>query len=470
MSPETLRLGIPQCRPSRPRIAIKRALGTFPQTVERVYSSEKKSSFSLVRCREADQLYEDLHSTAEVYDSSWEEIFLSTHLSEGMTLNMGPTPHTIRFCRVNREGLRLRFTDGTRLACSTHDFLLACCRGISPTTLQTEDPETSIKVSDPLFGKILRLHIASLNGEELDHFLPSDESFHPERASRENLMKSYKTLSDIISQVLSYLETTPDAGFSELWEQIALPQMTKSDLFVEQKQLLFRGLYKAVRQIETVNAYFYSFQQNPPQALENLFGIEASYQYKKELEGIKAENNLGVINFFLSPEAFNSLYAAVDEESSDLALGFTPSLPSIKIPELKRSITISKKTDDKKATALHEKTHQYHLHFMAEFVSMGKLAGSYAPLHRAKDELLAFLSDGTSLPAIRRLLTDENKSYNFFKKSGSEMTDQQRISWEKHKIKVMALLSIVEKLQRREEPLNLNLLAVTPARLWKCLV
>lgn len=119
---------------------------------------------------------------------------------------------------------------------------------------------------------------------------------------------------------------------------------------------------------------------------------------------------------------------------------------------------INQGTGDGKVIQLHETRHGLNHFFMSDHRNNEKA------ITVAKDEILAFLVDGTDVRRIENTLTDENGIYNFYRHNRNDPSYERL--WTEHVDEVEKLTEVVRRFQSLYLPYYIDILALTPAEHW----
>ena len=226
----------------------------------------------------------------------------------------------------------------------------------------------------------------------------------------------------------------------------------------QRKEVLTRSR-KYIEKATTVRKYADEYKDNPKDLVSKCLNTDIS---KLKWE-VTMEVNGANFTFYIHNEDDYKLLAnkwditkSKEESSGGVSLGYSI------IEELKGTITLQNgKKIGNNSTQIHETAHVDNTYKMPD-----KFNGD--PLSRAKDEIIAYLTDGTNIRDIAKTLLEKSKDgwiYDYYKESNPDNYENIRPLYESELSK---LLRIADKFHQNRErfPFYLDLLAVTPARDW----
>lgn len=267
----------------------------------------------------------------------------------------------------------------------------------------------------------------------------------------ETAFNQYQTIAGIAREIHGFTEENPETTGKEVIEKFH-PDERYLKLSEKQAYLTQTGIQEIADQIDTVDRYFQEYSDRPKELLAKAFAVS--------VDGLGGEVILtksnGILNFVVKDQkTFARLKGGREDHIA--SVGAFLSLHS-KIPELRGALCISRDVseEDLKDTLTHEKRHAIN-----RFLTPDR--NKEDPLATAKDEIIAYLEEGRSPEAIKRLLT-EKTGYDFMIGTPKESNEWQHFSAE-----VKFLVDIAAQIKRPDGKIDIELLGVAPIRQWRLL-
>ena len=283
-----------------------------------------------------------------------------------------------------------------------------------------------------------------------------------------------KLLKKIIAGVEEYLESNPGATFKDLQEKF-INKETQESLSPDQVRKLNSRLYELIERITNVKKYAPEIEKDPKKYAEIIFGFK-----RGKLKGeIKVVISKSTITFVVeNPEDFKALHGENLSLSEVEKLGgFTSSRSAI--PELEGTICVSKKYDSDEAlkhVTVHEDRHRKNSLVHAEENGYGRAynKGEDSPISRAKDEITAYLTDGTTIDGIADTLLKSDSIYDYFegqREKAVKSKDPKKIAEvdkeeARYRKSIMRYLDIANRVRDENGQIDIELLGLVPINSW----
>lgn len=326
--------------------------------------------------------------------------------------------------------------------------------------------------------------------EPLGNFEPAREfervkDLHgsPERAAfREKMRIQQAELARLPNKVRDYCDTHPEASAFEVLRHVLGTPEESLRFSREQRLEIMARVLAYVRQRAAVAHYAREYRGREKELLAKAFGLNVTTIKGK----IRMEVHGASFFFDVSDEAtYVMLSGQEDFKNSE---GFSTSRSFV--PELAGAFTFGKNVGvsnhSYQAIASHELRHSEN----ARLFPPNEISARDDEIHRAKDEILAYMQDGSYKKTILNTLTQQDGLYDYFKdgrralmlrldtlrsqglgyqdpayKEAADQLTKLNREWSDHCQRVQELLDIAFKVGRN----NLDILTITPVNKWKYL-
>lgn len=275
--------------------------------------------------------------------------------------------------------------------------------------------------------------------------------------------KQFEVLTNILRNIDLFLMVEPDCTFMELLDAVMPPQeeltfSQRYDVIVRIKHYLW--LQKEV-------ARYIKKYKNPVDLLDVIAPTDFNPQkIKGKVEVVQEGTNC--IFYFSSTQDF--IEASWGWKDTERAGWFK--FNSSKIPSLSGTIsfvrwpkgTVNSFTSSIK---IHEAQHVKNGFI---FWNVPGTSLETPPIDRAKDEIIAYMSDGSEYMRIIDVLTDENGLYNYHRHLMYSDYKLYLKNWRKHTEKVKRFVGIAFFVKKLYPTQYLDMLAVTDVHNWESLL
>lgn len=294
------------------------------------------------------------------------------------------------------------------------------------------------------------------------------QRIHAMRIWNEKLKEQLDIIASFPSEIkksaekFDYLKDNPDSIVDALIYEF---QSKLRDLSKEQRKHVINGIEKYVNKKYIVHKY-----ANDPKYIDNPKQLVADAHWV-DISKIKWEVTMDInwanFTFYIhNDDDYRLLYANWNEErAKDSPSSWWYASSWEKIPELSWTISVSNWKKEWRAyaiaTELHETRHMDNQIVMPDHRSWDHLS-------RAKDEIIAFLTDWRSIEKIHKTLLYkwDEALYDYYKDiktTDPEKYEQLRALYEKE---LDIAIDFVTKLKEANIPNYLDILAITPVRQW----
>jgi len=283
---------------------------------------------------------------------------------------------------------------------------------------------------------------------------------------KEGLALQYKVIQQLSEAIQNYLRDNIPEDYFELESRFLKPEITEN-ISSGQCTTIRRVLYQIAERHRNVAKYARQFikYEDKRQVVKELFGID-----------IKGDVELTITPYiihldFKDPIDYVKVYQLDSEhEAERIHRSGGRTITRCNIPELNSAVTISKNQSKDRITSVieHEERHQVNKFLFSEFAHE-KFSFDEIQMNAVKDEIIAYLIDGTSIGEIEHILTDESGIYNYFRDKGLSSEEYEK-KWKYHVAKVKKLLSAATKIIRSDGSIDVELLSISPWKHWKWMV
>lgn len=282
---------------------------------------------------------------------------------------------------------------------------------------------------------------------------------------REKILEEFKefrktskeTIALLPDQIIEYFDIDPKATAKEAIQSV-YEQIKNLDGAVQID--IVQKIRKYKRRIEAIERYINKseYKNNPARLLWVMRGFD--YKILNKPKEISMERIGSNIVFYVADaddykRVYNPQRHESQEESAEKSGWFATE--ASEIIELRWTLNVVKNNkEDKQATntKIHENRHTLNKYLFTE--------KEESPTKRAKDEILAYLKDGTSRDRIYRILSERWWLYDYFKKDGMDPNSAKYAeSRANHEAMLEKSLDIAKALKDAEVPNYLDILSIT---------
>lgn len=275
------------------------------------------------------------------------------------------------------------------------------------------------------------------------------------RKIQEKYLKQQEIISQIPQAVDEYLSTINISQYSneqlnDIYNDILVRILHESDQLSEsQKGIIKEKIQLYIERKKIIQKYFDEYQNNPKELLEKHLGI-SKHLIEKD---ISLELSWANIIFHIDPLEFNKIMSEWRDFWPNF--GWGRFINTWSIVELKWCVIILSWNSDK--AKIHELQHSRNWFTMPERFSEQNRT---RPLSRAKDEIIAFLKDGTGLDDIRKLLHSSKYDFHVQINHNSNYSTMRENYLEQLDKYIDIAKSLIEKWA------SLEILEITPIEKW----
>lgn len=310
-----------------------------------------------------------------------------------------------------------------------------------------------------------------ISSEAKGSFEPADRLLEirkiPKGPERDAAIEAYRkerdlqkqAMAEVPDRVRTYLNEHPDAPPWEVMENVFGGPEGELRFSADQRAEMKTRILDYMRKRNNVRKYAEQYKDDPKVLVSKIFEINP-YQLEGEITMEVHEGNL-----FFNCKNSSTYYKLYGNEAAPSSGGFAAIRSEI--PELKGAVTVGNNVTDRYKLEVmdHEIRHQENkLLFPEHTIDKAK---AYTPLSRAKDEIIAYLRDGSSRENIIKYLTEKDGLYDYYKAKREKAGSPDEIrkidkEWEQHCKDVERLVDIAFLLGKE----NIDLLSITSHAEW----
>lgn len=338
------------------------------------------------------------------------------------------------------------------------------------TFLKWAKKETKIKYIEDNFADIL-WYPEKFNSQEWLKYvrkLTGEKRVEAMKIWKQKLKEQLYIISQIPTQVKEISEWL---NFSKLSKEEIMQSIVRKiklqfeKLSIEQRKEVLSWIEKFVDRKIIVHRYAENplYKENPKRLITEAFWIDISKLKWEVTMEIDAAN----FTFYIhNKDDYKLLEAFWNEKSvkNNLSSWWLAS-PVSWINELKWTITLVNWSNDwnlyRKWTKIHESRHADNKLIMPDYWNRDNLT-------RAKDEIIAYLTDGSNIDRIATILHKkwDDALYDYYKNIEKENPKRYKALRKLYEQELQSAISIAEKMQKANIPNYLDILAITPVRQW----
>jgi len=318
-----------------------------------------------------------------------------------------------------------------------------------------------------LFKENNKLFYEKLNNLEIDNFSkeiwvdvskyikisdfkePKNISFSKIREYKKELIKNKKIFWSIVKNVENIMEKNPNIEIEEILKLTSNKWVNFSwNIKIE----IISKIKEYHTKVQKIDNLLVKYKWKTNDLLKYVYWTETKWKITVE------RKSSGIVFYVSDKKDYDKVY---NWENPQSTWWFNTSYSEIK--ELEWSITFVN-WDNKWAWSYSEKTKAHESrHALNDII----FDWNKNPLEMWKDEIIAFLSDGSSIARIKKTLTKEDWLYNYFKHL--KWNDSYEKEWWHYKISISKRIDEAWIIKEMFPDNYLNILSVFDAKEWKLL-
>jgi hypothetical protein len=267
---------------------------------------------------------------------------------------------------------------------------------------------------------------------------------------KNNFIEQKVKLSLIIWKVEDICSKNPQIQLEYLITQVL---KKPEDFSKKQKIEIIKKIENYYIKVNIIDSLITEFKWKENELLEKVYWIKTKWK-------IEVEKYSSAIVFYVSDFSdYEKLYSSKNASST---LGFKTSYSEIK--ELKWSITFLKWKNKLKWSFSHEMKVHESRHTLNDIIFIW----DNNKLDRTKDEIIAYLTNGSTLSRIKNSLTKKDWPYNYY--ADLSWKDNYTKLWSNHKNKVARAIDNVYLIKKMFPNNYIDLLSVTDINHWSKII